>query len=163
MDEEDILVGQDWEREITKAVHATDLVIVCLSGHSVTKKGYIQKEIGLALDVADEQPEGAIFVIPLILEDCEVPEENVLGEVGKGYKVAIETLNAGRVGIGAQMVGVGRGALDATVKYVKEREQFGKQIGDFQGVQFQLAQAKTELEASRLLVYNAARLMAAGN
>jgi butyryl-CoA dehydrogenase/short/branched chain acyl-CoA dehydrogenase len=94
----------------------------------------------------------------LILENCRVPGENVLGEVGKGYKVAIETLNVGRIGIGAQMVGLARGALDATRKYVQEREQFGKHIADFQAVQFQLGQAATELEAARLLVYNAARL-----
>ena len=94
----------------------------------------------------------------LILENCRVPGENVLGEVGKGYKVAIETLNVGRIGIGAQMVGVARGALDATRKYVMERQQFGRPIGAFQAVQFQLAQAATELEAARLLVYNASRL-----
>jgi butyryl-CoA dehydrogenase/short/branched chain acyl-CoA dehydrogenase len=94
----------------------------------------------------------------LILEDVRVPSENVLGEPGKGYKVAIETLNEGRIGIGAQMVGLAQGALDHTVKYVKEREQFGRAIGDFQGVQFQLAQVATEVEAARLLVYNAARL-----
>jgi butyryl-CoA dehydrogenase/short/branched chain acyl-CoA dehydrogenase len=94
----------------------------------------------------------------LILENCRVPGGNVLGEVGKGYKVAIETLNVGRIGIGAQMIGVARGALDATRAYVMEREQFGKPIGSFQAVQFQLAQAATELEAARLLVYNAARL-----
>jgi alkylation response protein AidB-like acyl-CoA dehydrogenase len=94
----------------------------------------------------------------LILEQCRVPGSNVLGEVGKGYKVAIETLNVGRIGIGAQMIGLARGALDATRTYVMEREQFGKPIGAFQAVQFQLAQAATELEAARLLVYNAARL-----
>jgi len=94
----------------------------------------------------------------LILENCRVPGGNVLGEVGKGYKVAIETLNVGRIGIGAQMVGVARGAIDATRTYVMERQQFGKPIGSFQAVQFQLAQAATELEAARLLVYNAARL-----
>jgi alkylation response protein AidB-like acyl-CoA dehydrogenase len=94
----------------------------------------------------------------LILEGCRVPGENVLGDVGRGYKVAIETLNVGRIGIGAQMVGVARGAIDATRKYVMERQQFGKPIGAFQAVQFQLAQAATELEAARLLVYNAARL-----
>ena len=98
----------------------------------------------------------------LILEDVFVPDENVLGEVGKGYKTAIETLNEGRIGIGAQMIGIGQGALDATVKYVQEREQFGKRIADFQGVQFQLAQMATELEAARLMVYNAARLKDAG-
>ncbi|HET7234661.1 MAG TPA: acyl-CoA dehydrogenase family protein, partial [Longimicrobium sp.] len=99
----------------------------------------------------------------LILEDVFVPAENVLGEVGKGYKTAIETLNEGRIGIGAQMIGIGQGALDATVKYVQEREQFGKRIGDFQGVQFQIAQMATELEAARLMVYNAARLKDAGH
>ncbi len=98
----------------------------------------------------------------LILEGCEVPETNVLGEVGKGYKVAIETLNTGRIGIGAQMIGVARGALDAATKYVKERKQFGKPVAEFQAVQFQLAQAATELEAARLMVYNAARLKDAG-
>jgi len=98
----------------------------------------------------------------LILEDVFVPAENVLGEVGKGYKTAIETLNEGRIGIGAQMIGIGQGALDATVQYVQEREQFGKTIGSFQGVQFQLGQMATELEAARLLVYNAARLKDAG-
>jgi alkylation response protein AidB-like acyl-CoA dehydrogenase len=98
----------------------------------------------------------------LILEQCQVPAENVMGPVGQGYKIAIETLNEGRIGIGAQMLGVARGALDAATAYVKERKQFGKAIADFQGVQFQLAQMATDLEASRLMVYNAARLKDAG-
>jgi len=98
----------------------------------------------------------------LVLEDVLVPAGNVLGEVGKGYKTAIETLNEGRIGIGAQMIGIGTGALEATIKYVQEREQFGKKIGDFQGVQFQIAQMAVELEAARLMVYNAARLKDAG-
>ncbi len=98
----------------------------------------------------------------LILEEVPVPLENVLGEVGKGYKVAIETLNEGRIGIGAQMIGLAQGALDATIQYVGEREQFGRAIGDFQGVQFQIARMATELEAARLMVYNAARLKDAG-
>ncbi len=98
----------------------------------------------------------------LILDNCEVPAVNVLGPVGRGYKVAIETLNEGRIGIGAQMIGVARGALDATLAYVRERKQFGKVIAEFQAVQFQLAQAATELEAARLMVYNAARLKDAG-
>jgi butyryl-CoA dehydrogenase len=98
----------------------------------------------------------------LIFENCEVPEENVLGEIGKGYKIAIETLNEGRIGIGAQMVGIAQGAYEATLNYIKSREQFGKAIGQFQGVQFQLAQMRIELEASRLMVYNAARLKDAG-
>ncbi len=94
----------------------------------------------------------------LVLENCAVPAANVLGEVGKGYKVAIETLNEGRIGIGAQMVGLAAGALEHAVAYTKERKQFGKAIADFQGVQFQLARAATDVEAARLLVYNAARL-----
>ena len=94
----------------------------------------------------------------LILEDCHVPKENVLGEVGKGYKIAIETLNEGRIGIGAQMIGVARGALEHAVSYTKERKQFGQKIAEFQAVQFQIAQAATDLEAARLMVYNAARL-----
>ena len=98
----------------------------------------------------------------LILDGCRIPADNVLGEVGKGYKVAIETLNEGRIGIGAQMVGLAQGALDHTLKYVQEREQFGRPISRFQGVQFQLADLATEIEASRLLVYNAARLKDAG-
>ena len=98
----------------------------------------------------------------LILDNCEVPVENVLGPVGQGYKIAIDTLNGGRIGIGAQMIGVARGALDAAIGYVKERQAFGKSVAEFQGVQFQLAQAATELEAARLLVYNAARLRDTG-
>lgn len=94
----------------------------------------------------------------LILEDCVVKKENVLGEVGKGYKIAIETLNEGRIGIGAQMVGLAQGALEYGISYTKERQQFGKSIASFQGVQFQIAQIATELEAARLMVYNAARL-----
>jgi alkylation response protein AidB-like acyl-CoA dehydrogenase len=86
----------------------------------------------------------------------------VLGEVGKGYKVAIETLNEGRIGIGAQMVGLAQGALDHTIAYTRERKQFGKAIGEFQAVQHQIARAATELEAARLLVYNSARLRDAG-
>ncbi|MFN2399935.1 MAG: acyl-CoA dehydrogenase [Gemmatimonadaceae bacterium] len=94
----------------------------------------------------------------LILDGCQVPPENVLGPVGQGYKIAIETLNEGRIGIGAQMIGVARGALDTAIAYVKERNQFGRPIADFQAVQFQIAQAATELEAARLMVYNASRL-----
>src|SRR5438876_10369749 len=94
----------------------------------------------------------------LLLEDCRVPRTHVLGALGQGYKVAIETLNEGRIGIGAQMIGLSQGALDHAIAYVKERKQFGKPIADFQGVQFQIAKAATELEAARLMVYNAARL-----
>jgi alkylation response protein AidB-like acyl-CoA dehydrogenase len=98
----------------------------------------------------------------LLLEDCEVPEGNVLGEAGKGYRVAIETLNEGRIGIGAQMVGCARGALEAALAYSGEREAFGRSIFEFQKVQFDLAQMATELEAARLMVRNAARLKDAG-
>jgi len=89
----------------------------------------------------------------LLLDDCEVPDENVLGPVGQGYKIAINTLNGGRVGIGAQMIGVAQGALNATIKYLNERKQFGKPLADFQAVQFQVAQAATDIEAARLMVY----------
>lgn len=99
----------------------------------------------------------------LILEGCRVPDENVIGPVGQGYKVAIETLNEGRIGIGAQMVGIAQGAIDAAVTYTTERRQFGKTLSEFQGVQFQLAQMRVELEAARLMVYNAARLKDAGH
>lgn len=98
----------------------------------------------------------------LILEDCRVPKANVLGEVGKGYKIAIETLNEGRIGIGAQMLGVARGAWEYAVKYAQERKQFGRPIADFQGIQFQIAQMATEIEAARMVVYNAARMKDAG-
>jgi alkylation response protein AidB-like acyl-CoA dehydrogenase len=99
----------------------------------------------------------------LILDGVEVPAENVLGPVGQGYKVAIETLNEGRIGIGAQMIGVSQGALAAATAYVQERHQFGKPLSDFQAIQFQLAQARTDTEAARLMVYNAARLKDAGH
>ncbi|MFB3917933.1 MAG: acyl-CoA dehydrogenase [Terriglobales bacterium] len=98
----------------------------------------------------------------LILEDCHVPAANLLGEKGKGYKVAIETLNEGRIGIAAQMVGVSQGACEHALKYAQERKQFGQPIANFQGVQFQLAQMATEVEAARLMVYNAARMKDAG-
>jgi butyryl-CoA dehydrogenase/short/branched chain acyl-CoA dehydrogenase len=98
----------------------------------------------------------------LVLEECRVPRENVLGEPGKGYKIAIETLNEGRIGIGAQMVGVAQGAFEHGVEYAQKREQFGKAIAEFQAVQFQLADLATEIEAARLLTYNAARLREAG-
>jgi butyryl-CoA dehydrogenase/short/branched chain acyl-CoA dehydrogenase len=98
----------------------------------------------------------------LILEDCRVPRTNLLGEPGKGYKIAIETLNEGRIGIGAQMIGLAQGAWEHALRYAQERKQFGKSIADFQAVQFQLAQMATEIEAARMLVYNAARMKDAG-
>jgi butyryl-CoA dehydrogenase/short/branched chain acyl-CoA dehydrogenase len=94
----------------------------------------------------------------LILDDCYVPQNRILGEPGKGYKVALETLNEGRIGIGAQMVGVAQGALECALRYSMERKQFGKTLSSFQAIQFQLAEMATELEAARLMVYNAARL-----
>jgi butyryl-CoA dehydrogenase/short/branched chain acyl-CoA dehydrogenase len=94
----------------------------------------------------------------LVMEDLRVPKGNVLGEPGKGYKIAIETLNEGRIGIGAQMLGLAQGAWEAAAKYSQERKQFGKPISDFQGIQFQLAQMATDIQAARLMVYNAARM-----
>jgi alkylation response protein AidB-like acyl-CoA dehydrogenase len=98
----------------------------------------------------------------LILDDVAVPQSHVMGEIGKGYKIAIETLNEGRIGIAAQMLGLAQGAFDHALKYARERKQFGKRIGDFQGVQFELAEMATQIEAGRLMVYNAARLRDAG-
>ncbi|MHB0964637.1 MAG: acyl-CoA dehydrogenase [Gemmatimonadaceae bacterium] len=120
------------------------------SGFSVGKK---EDKLGIRASSTTE----------LILDNVPVPAANVLGPVGQGYKIAIETLNEGRIGIGAQMIGNAQGALDATVAYLKERKQFGKTLGEFQGIQFQLAQAATELEAARLMVYNATRLKEAGH
>src|SRR5882724_2733107 len=115
------------------------------SGFSVGKK---ENKLGIR----------ASSTVELILEDCQVPKENLLGELGKGYKISIETLNEGRIGIGAQMVGIATGALECALAYTAERQQFGKSINQFQAVQFQLAEMATDLEAARLLVYNAARM-----
>ncbi|MCC6927873.1 MAG: acyl-CoA dehydrogenase [Gemmatimonadaceae bacterium] len=104
----------------------------------------------------------ASSTVELLLDNCRVPNANVLGAVGQGYKIAIDTLNVGRIGIGAQMIGVAQGALGAATAYLKERRQFGKALAEFQGIQFQVAQAATEVEAARLMVYNAARLKDAG-
>jgi butyryl-CoA dehydrogenase/short/branched chain acyl-CoA dehydrogenase len=98
----------------------------------------------------------------LVLDGCEVPENNVLGEVGRGYKIAILTLNEGRIGIGAQMLGLAEGALEHTLSYTRERKQFGRPLMGFQGVEFQVARLAMEIEAAKLLVYNAARLKDAG-
>ena len=100
--------------------------------------------------------------VELQLDDCIVPKDNVLGEVGKGYKVAIETLNEGRIGIGAQMVGLAQGAFDAALEYTNEREQFGQPVAEFQGMQFQFAELATDIETVKLLVYESARLKDAG-
>lgn len=116
-----------------------------MDGFSISKK---ENKLGIRASSTCE----------ILLEDCRIPKENVLGEVGKGYKVAIETLNEGRIGIGAQMIGIAQGAFDAALAYVQERKQFGKAISEFQGVQFQLARMATDIETARLLVYNAARM-----
>ena len=120
-----------------------------MDGFSISKK---ENKLGIRASSTCE----------ILLEDVRVPKENVLGEVGKGYKVAIETLNEGRIGIGAQMIGIAQGALDAALSYTQERKQFGKAIADFQGVQFQLAKMATRVETARLLVYNSARRKEAG-
>jgi alkylation response protein AidB-like acyl-CoA dehydrogenase len=120
-----------------------------MEGFSVSKK---ENKLGIRASSTCE----------ILLEDVRVPKENVLGEVGKGYKVAIETLNEGRIGIGAQMIGIAQGAFEAALAYVQERKQFGKAISEFQGVQFQLARMATDIETARLLVYNAARMKMSG-
>jgi alkylation response protein AidB-like acyl-CoA dehydrogenase len=161
--------GEDWVLDgtklwITNGAEAEIFVIFATVDPSKGHKGITTFIVEKSFDgftvgkKEDKLGIRASSTTELILERCRVPGDNVLGEVGKGYKVAIETLNVGRIGIGAQMVGLARGALDVTRRYVMEREQFGKPIGAFQAVQFQLAQAATELEAARLLVYNAARL-----
>lgn len=114
--------------------------------------GKVEKKLGIRASSTCE----------LLLDQCLVPKQNVLGKVGQGYKVAIETLNEGRIGIGAQMIGMAQGALHAALTYAKQRRQFGKSIAQFQAVQFQLAAMATEIEAARLMVYNAARLKDAG-
>lgn len=120
-----------------------------MEGFSISKK---ENKLGIRASSTCE----------LLFEDVKVPKENILGDIGKGYKVAIETLNEGRIGIGAQMIGIAQGSYDAALTYTQERKQFGKAISDFQGVQFQLAQMATELEMARLLVYNAARIKESG-
>ncbi|MFN1834809.1 acyl-CoA dehydrogenase [Balneola sp. MJW-20] len=120
-----------------------------MEGFSISKK---ENKLGIRASSTCE----------ILMDNVRVPKENILGELGKGYKVAIETLNEGRIGIGAQMIGVAQGAFDAALEYVQERKQFGKAISDFQGVQFQLARMATDIETARLLVYNAARMKEAG-
>ena len=120
-----------------------------MEGFSVSKK---ENKLGIRASSTCE----------ILLDNCRVPKENIVGEVGKGYKVAIETLNEGRIGIGAQMIGIAQGAFDATLEYVQDRKQFGHAISDFQGVQFQLARMATDIETARLLVYNAARIKMSG-
>lgn len=125
----------------------------------VVERGFPGFEVGKKEDKLGIR---ASSTCELILDDCRVPSANVLGEIGKGYKIAIETLNEGRIAIGAQMSGLAQGALNHAIAYSKERRQFGKTIAEFQGVQFELAQMAAEVEAARLLVYNGARLRDAG-
>ena len=125
----------------------------------IVERGYPGFHIGKKEDKLGIR---ASSTVELSFDNCEVPVANVLGEVGKGYKIAIETLNEGRIGIGAQMVGLAQGAFDFAMKYMLEREQFGKSIALFQGMEFQYAQLAVDIEAARLLVYNAARLKDAG-
>ncbi len=120
-----------------------------MEGFSVSKK---ENKLGIRASSTCE----------ILFEDVKIPKENILGEYGRGYKVAIETLNEGRIGIGAQMVGIAQGAFNAACAYVQERKQFGRAIADFQGVQFQLARMATDIETARLLVYNAGRMKEAG-
>jgi len=149
---------------ITNAAEAALFIVFATvdpaAGHRGITAFIIEREYGGFTVGRKEDKLGirASSTCELLFEGCRVPRANVLGEVGKGYRVAIETLNEGRIGIGAQMVGLAQGALDHAVRYTREREQFGKPIAEFQGVQFQIARAATELEAARLMVYNAARL-----
>ncbi len=125
----------------------------------IVEKGFEGFKVG---EKEDKLGIRASSTTELILDNCKVPKENVLGEVGKGYKVSIETLNEGRIGIAAQMIGIAQGAYEAALAYTNEREQFGKSLDKFQAVQFQLAEMAVEIEAARLLTYNAARLKDAG-
>lgn len=165
--------GDDWVLEgqklwITNAREAGVFIIFATVDPSLGYKGitaFIVEETAPGFSVGKKEDKLGIrasSTCELVLENVRVSGDQVLGEVGQGYKVAIETLNEGRIGIGAQMVGLAQGALDHTIRYVQEREQFGRAIGQFQGVQFQLAEMATDIEAARLLVYNAARLKDAG-
>jgi len=154
---------------ITNGAEAGIYVVFATTDPSLGYKGITAFVVERAMDgfavgrKEDKLGIRASSTTELILDGVEVPAENVLGPVGQGYKIAIETLNEGRIGIGAQMIGVAQGALVAATKYVKERHQFGRPLAEFQGIQFQLAQARTETEAARLMVYNAARLKDAGH
>lgn len=153
---------------ITNGAEAGLFIIFANTDHSKGYKGitaYLVERDFPGLSIGKKENKLGIrasSTTELILEECVVPDENVLGPVGQGYKISIETLNEGRIGIGAQMIGVATGALEAATAYVKERRQFGKAIAEFQAVQFQLAQMATDLEAARLMVYNVARLKDSG-
>jgi alkylation response protein AidB-like acyl-CoA dehydrogenase len=164
--EEYILNGQKlW---ITNAKEAGVFILLATVDPAAGYKGItafiVEKEFpGFAVGKKEDKLGiRASSTCELILTDCRVPKANVLGEVGKGYKIAIETLNEGRIGIGAQMLGLARGAWEHAVKYAQERKQFGKAIAEFQGIQFQIAQMATEIEAARMLLYNCARMKDAG-
>ncbi len=157
-----ILNGQKlW---ITNAGEAGLFIVFATLDHAAGYKGitaFLVEKNALGFSVGKKEDKLGIrasSTCEIILEDCHVPAENLLGEPGKGYKIAIETLNEGRIGIGAQMLGLAQGAWSLAAGYAKERKQFGKAIADFQAVQFSLAEMATEIEATRLLVYNAARL-----
>ncbi|MBL7543967.1 MAG: acyl-CoA dehydrogenase [Bdellovibrionaceae bacterium] len=153
---------------ITNAAHANIFIVFANTDFSKGYKGitaFVVEKSFPGFKVGKKEDKLGIrasSTCELLFENCEVPVSNVLGEVGKGYKIAIETLNEGRIGIGAQMVGIAQGAYEATLNYVRTREQFGKKLSDFQGVQFQLAEMRVSLEAARLMVYNAARLKDSG-
>lgn len=153
---------------ITNASHANVFIVFANTDFSKGYKGitaFIVEKSFPGFKVGKKEDKLGIrasSTCELLFENCEVPAANVLGEVGKGYKIAIETLNEGRIGIGAQMVGIAQGAYEATLNYIKTREQFGKKLSDFQGVQFQLAEMRLSLEAARLMVYNSARLKDSG-
>jgi short-chain 2-methylacyl-CoA dehydrogenase len=165
--------GDDWVLDghklwITNAAEAGVFIVFANANPDAGYKGItaflVERDFaGFAIGKKEDKTGiRASSTCELILDNCRVPKRNVLGEVGKGYKIAIETLNEGRIGIGAQMIGISRGALEHAVAYSKERKQFGKPIAEFQGIQFRIAQAATELEAARLMVYNSARLKDAG-
>ena len=165
--------GDDWLLEghklwITNGNEAGRFIVFATVDPSAGYKGitafFVEKDFdGFSIGKKEDKLGiRASSTTELVFNKVRVPAENVLGEVGKGYRTAIETLNEGRIGIGAQMLGLAQGALDHTVRYTQEREQFGQAIGSFQGVQFQLAEMATEIEAARLMVYNAARLKDAG-
>jgi alkylation response protein AidB-like acyl-CoA dehydrogenase len=165
--------GDDWVLDGTKLwiTNGSEAGVFIVFANAAPEEGYK----GITAFLVDRDAPGfavgkkedklgirASSTVELTFDGCRVPGRNLIGEVGQGYKIAIEQLNEGRIGIGAQMVGLAQGALDHTLRYVQEREQFGRPIGQFQGVQFQLADMRTEIEAARLLVYNAARLKESG-
>ena len=153
---------------ITNANEADIFIVFATVNHEAGYKGisaFVVERSFEGFSVAKKEDKLGIrasSTCEILLEDCRVPKENLLGELGKGYKVAIETLNEGRIGIGAQMIGLAQGTFEAALAYVKERKQFGQAVSENQGIQFQLARMATDIETARLLVYNSARLKMAG-